>query len=159
SNSREAFERAESQRVDALVAQFRREFDRRREEIARAVKGIADSEAAVNVAVAADYAPDYNEAAALAAAHGLDLLELVAADGTIISSAEWPARFGYKEEWLAGGDPAPAGAVLRREELPQGMTLALAAVRTVAAGDRRMYVVGGQQLDTEFLSTLALPKG
>jgi two-component system nitrogen regulation sensor histidine kinase NtrY len=159
-NTRAAFERAETQRVDALVAQFRKEFDRRRDEIARAVKGIADSDAAVNVAVAGDYAPFYNEASGLASAHALDLLELVAADGAIISSAEWPARFGYKEEWLAGSeDWATRGAFLRREELPEGMTLALAAVRVVTAGDRKMYVVGGQQLDQEFLSTLVLPKG
>jgi two-component system nitrogen regulation sensor histidine kinase NtrY len=160
SNTRTAFERAETQRVDALVAQFRREFDRRRDEIARAVKGIAESETSLNIALAADYAPFYNEAASLASAHGLDLLELVAADGTIISSAEWPARFGYKEEWLAATDDwTSRGAVLRREELPQGMTLALAAVREVAAGDRKMYVVGGQQLDPAFLSTLVLPAG
>jgi two-component system nitrogen regulation sensor histidine kinase NtrY len=159
-NTRTAFERSETQRVDALVAQFRKEFDRRRDEIARAVKGIADSEAAINIAIAADYAPFYNEASALAAAHSLDLLELVAADGAIISSAEWPARFGYHEDWLLGAeDWAARGAVLRREELPQGMTLALAAVRVVEAGDRKMYLVGGQQLDPEFLSTLVLPKG
>jgi two-component system nitrogen regulation sensor histidine kinase NtrY len=159
-NTREAFERAENQRVDALVAQFRKEFDRRRVVIASAVKGIADSEAAVNIAVAPDYAPFVNDAATLAAAHGLDLLELVTADGTIISSAEFPARFGYKEDWLAGSeDWAARGAVLRREELPQGMTLALAAVRVVTAGDRKIFVAGGQQLDPEFLSTLVLPKG
>ena len=160
SNTRAAFERAETQRVEALVAQFRKEFDRRRDEIARAVKGIAESEASLNIALAADYAPFYNEASSLASAHGLDLLELVAADGTIISSAEWPARFGYKEEWLSAAEDWPSrGAVLRREELPQGMTLALAAVREVTAGDRKMYVVGGQQLDPEFLSTLVLPTG
>ena len=39
------------------------------------------------------------------------------------------------------------------------MTLALAAVRAVTAGDRKMFVVGGQQLDPQFLSTLVLPKG
>jgi signal transduction histidine kinase len=159
-NTREAFERAEAQRVGALVAQFRKEFDRRRDEIARAVKGIAESEAAVNIALAPDYGAFYAEATALASAHGLDLLELVAADGAIISSAEWPARFGYREEWVvSGGDWQSRGAVLRREELPSGMTLALAAVRVVTAGDRRMYVVGGQQLDQEFLSTLVLPQG
>src|SRR3954469_10711493 len=103
-NTRAAFERAETQRVDALVAQFRKEFDRRRDEIARAVKGIAESDAALNIAIASDYAPFYNDASALASAHGLDLLELVAADGAIISSAEWPARFGYKEEWLAAAE-------------------------------------------------------
>ena len=158
SNTREAFERAERQRVEALVAQFRKEFDRRRDEIARDVKRIAESDAALNIAVA--QSADYGAAGALASAHGLDLLELVADDRTILSSAEWPARFGYKEGWLdAGEDWESRGAMLRREELPGGMALALAAVRAVQAGDRRMYVVGGQQLDEEFLSTLSLPKG
>jgi two-component system, NtrC family, nitrogen regulation sensor histidine kinase NtrY len=156
--TREAFERAETQRVETLVAQFRKEFDRRQDEIARAVKGIAESQAAVDIAV--NQTADYEQAARLASAHGLDLLQLVAADGTIISSAEWPARFGYREEWLLGvSDWQSRGAVLRREELPSGMTLALAAVRVAQAGDRQMYVVGGQQLDKEFLSTLVLPKG
>jgi signal transduction histidine kinase len=159
-DTRMAFERMEAQRVDALVAQFRKEFDRRRGEIARAVDRIADSEAAVHIAIASDYAPYYNEAAALAATHGLALLDLVAEDGTIISSAEWPARFGYKEDWLKeGGDWNSRGAVLRRQELPGGMTLALTAVRVVTAGDRRMYVAGGQELDPEFVSKLVLPAG
>jgi two-component system nitrogen regulation sensor histidine kinase NtrY len=158
SNTREAFERAEAQRVEALVAQFRKEFDRRQDEIARDVKRIAESEAALNIAVA--QSADYGTAGSLASAHGLDLLELVAADGTILSSAEWPARFGYKEELIdAAADWEARGAMLRRQELPSGMTLALAAVRAVQAGDRRMYVVGGQRLDEEFLSTLVLPKG
>jgi signal transduction histidine kinase len=159
-NTRQAFEGAEKQRGGGLAAQFRSDFDRRREEIAQAVARIAESDAAVNIAIATDYAPYYKAASPLAAAHGLELLELVAADGTIISSAEYPARFGYKEEWLAeGGDWNSRGAVLRREELPTGMALALVAVRAVQAGDRRMYVVGGQQLNTDFLSTLVLPAG
>lgn len=159
-STRQAFERMEGQRVDALVAQFRKEFDRRREEIARSVKGIAESEAVVNMAIAADPAPFYNDAAGLAAAHNLDLLELVAGDGSIISSAEWPARFGYKEEWLTRGeDWRSLGGFLRREELPDGMTLALVAVSTVRAGDHTLYVVGGQQLDSGFLSSLVLPAG
>jgi signal transduction histidine kinase len=159
-NTRQAFERTESQRVDALVAQFHKEFDRRRNEIARAVKAIAESEAVVNIAIAPDFSAFYTEAGALASAHRLDLLELVAPDGTIISSAQWPARFGYKEDLLSRGEALEArGAVLKREELPTGMTLALVAVHAVTAGDRRIYVVGGQQLDPEFLSTLELPKG
>ena len=39
------------------------------------------------------------------------------------------------------------------------MTLALVAVGIVRAGDRKLYVVGGQQLDRDFLSTLVLPAG
>ena len=38
-------------------------------------------------------------------------------------------------------------------------TLALAAVATVNAGGRQLYVAGGQQLDQDFLSTLVLPAG
>jgi two-component system, NtrC family, nitrogen regulation sensor histidine kinase NtrY len=153
--TRRAFERSEGQRAEALVAQFRKEFDRRREEIAQDVKRLADSDAALNIAMAPDPERWVNEAASLATAQGLELLELVSGDGTIISSAEWPARFLYKEDWLMPTDTA----VLRREELPTGMTLALSAVRVVTAGDRRLYVIGGQQLDEKLLSTVVLPKG
>lgn len=158
--TREAFERVERQRAGVLVAQFQREFDRRGQEIVRAVKDVALSDAAVNVAISSDDSAYYNEASAMARAHGLGLLELVGGDGAIISSAEWPVRFGYVEDWLA----APSGwkpgvAFLRREELPDGSTLALAAVETVNAGGRQLYVAGGQQLDQDFLSTLVLPAG
>ena len=158
--TRNAFERMDNQRVTALEAQFRKEFARRGDEVVRAVNGIAASDAAVNVAVSSDPATYYNEAPGLAAAQGLDLLELVAGDGAIISSAEWPARFGYKEDWLAGTTGWKGrGAFLRREELADGVTLALAAVGEARAGDRRLYVAGGQRLDREFLSTLVLPEG
>ena len=158
--TREAFERIESQRADALVAQFQREFDRRGREIVRAVKDIALSDAAINVAISADDSAYYNEASAMARAHGLGLLELVGDDGAIVSSAEWPVRFGYKEDWLtASSSWKPGVAFLRREELPDGFTLALAAVETVNAGGRQLYVAGGQQLDQGFLDTLVLPAG
>jgi two-component system, NtrC family, nitrogen regulation sensor histidine kinase NtrY len=153
--TRRAFERSEGQRAEALVAQFRKEFDRRREEIAQDVKRLADSDAALNIAMAPDPERWVNDASSMASAQGLELLELVSGDGTIISSAEWPARFLYKEDWLTPTDTA----VLRREELPGGMTLALSAVRVVTAGDRRLYVIGGQQLDEKLLSTVVLPKG
>ena len=158
--TRDAFERAEAQRVNALVEQFRREFDRRGEAVVRAVNSIAASDTVLNIAIASDRAPYYGEAAALANSSALDLLELVASDRAIISSAEWPARFGYKEEWLASGtDWRSRGAFLRREELPDGVTLALSAVSEAQAGDRRLYVAGGQRLDRGFLSSLVLPEG
>ena len=158
--TREAFERLESQRAGVLVAQFQREFDRRGQEIVRAVKDVALSDAAVNVAISTDDSAFYNEASAMARAHGLGLLELVGGDGAIISSAEWPVRFGYVEDWLAAQSGwKPGVAFLRREELPDGSTLALAAVETVNAGGRQLYVAGGQQLDQDFLSRLVLPAG
>ena len=155
-----AFERSETQRAEALVMQFRKEFDRRRGELVRTVNAIAASEAARHIAIQPDYTEYYDYAAPQAATHDLDLLELVAADGAIVSSAQWPARFGYHEEWLtAGEDWSGRGAFLRREELPMGVTLALVAVGTATEGDRKLYVVGGRELDHEFLATLVLPAG
>ena len=43
--TRHAFELFDHQRTDALVAQFRREYAQRGEEVARRVQGIADAEA------------------------------------------------------------------------------------------------------------------
>jgi len=165
SSTRQAFEDVETQRVDGLVAQFQKEFDRRKQEIVRAVNGIARSDELRAIATSADYAPYYDAAQDLASAHGLKLLELVAGDGIIISSAEWPARFGYAEEWLTHGadwhgfDWHTMGAFLKREELPDGVALTLVAVSAVGVADRVLYVAGGQELDREFLSTLALPQG
>src|SRR5664279_106341 len=160
SSTRRAFERSETERAEALVLQFRNEFDRRRRELVRTVGAIAASEATRNIAIRPDYSQYYDYAAPQAATHDLDLLELVAADGAIVSSAQWPARFGYKEDWLTTGeDWNQRGAFLRREELPQGVTLALVAVGTATEGDRKLYIVGGRVLDREFLSTLVLPAG
>lgn len=164
-NTRRAFERMDAQRRDALVAQFRREFARRGQEIVRGIKGIAASDSALNIAIALNQpAPDLsawvNEAPAQAATHGLDLLELVADDGTIVSSAQAHARFGYKQPWLAErGDWTRRGAFLHREELPEGPALALVAVGAATAGDRKLYVVGGHKLDADFLSSLVMPSG
>jgi signal transduction histidine kinase len=164
-STRDAFERLEAQRADALVAQFRLEFERRGREIVRDVKGIAESETATRIAIALnqpapDLSPYVNDAGAVAEAHSLDLLELVADDGAIISSAQWPARFGYKETWITEQSGwQQAGAFLRLEQLPEGVTLALVAVGAAAAGERKVMVIGGHELDREFLSSLVLPSG
>jgi len=158
--TRQAFERSEAQRAEALVQQFRKEFDRRRNELVRTVNAIAASEATRNIAIQPDYSQYFDYAAPLAATHDLQMLELIAPDGAIVSSAQWPARFGYKEEWLtAGEDWRVRGAFLRREELPKGVTLAMTAVAAATEGDRKLYVVGGRELDRDFLSTLVLPAG
>jgi two-component system, NtrC family, nitrogen regulation sensor histidine kinase NtrY len=164
-NTRQAFERLEGQRVEGLVSQFRREFARRGEEIVRGVTGVAASEAALNIAIALnqpspDLSPYVNEAAAQASTHSLDLLELLAEDGAIVSSAQAPARFGYRQPWIAdSGGWKPRSAFLRAEELPDGAALALLAVGVATAGDRKLYVAGGQKLDREFLASLMLPPG
>jgi signal transduction histidine kinase len=160
SRARQAFEDMEAKRADALVTQFHREFERRGMEVMRTVESIAASAAARDIAISPDASSYVDQAAALGSTHGLDLLELVAGDGTIVSSAEWPARFGYKEDWLTGEpDWKARGAFLKREELPDGVALALVAVGTASADDRKLYVAGGRLLDREFLSTLVMPAG
>ncbi len=160
SYTREAFERVETQRVATLVAQFQKEFARRKQEIVQAVAAIAGSETATNLALATDYSGEYSTAEKLASTRSLDLLEFVAADGTIISSAQWPAKFGRREDWLAAAaDWKATGAFLKREELPDRVTLAVVAVAVTQVGDRQVFVIGGQHLDEDFLSTLVLPAG
>lgn len=163
--TRRAFERLDSQRSEALVAQFRREFSRRGEEVVRRVEGIADAEATVRMAIdlnrpQADPSLYVNDARGLATSHQLDFVEIVADDGTVISSAHWPARLGYKNDWVTlEKDWRSKGAFLRRVELPADVALSLTAVRTVGVGEKNLYIIGGQRLDKEFLASLVLPAG
>lgn len=163
--TRRAFERLDSQRSEALVAQFRREFSRRGEEVVRRVEGIADAEATVRMAIdlnrpQADPSLYVNDARGLATSHQLDFVEIAADDGTVISSAEWPARLGYKNDWVTQEkDWRSKGGFLRRVELPADVALSLTAVRTVGVGEKNLYIIGGQRLDKEFLASLVLPAG
>ncbi len=163
--TRRTFESLDNERTAALVVQIRREFERRGEEVARRLSGIAESDRVLQIAVGlnrpdADPAPYVNEASALAGIHGLDLLDLIDNDGTIVSSAQWPAHFGYRNDWVTGQvDWNSQGFFLRKEEMPDGYALALVAVRAVSAGDRRIYLVGGYRLGREFLASLVVPAG
>jgi len=163
--TRHAFERLDDARTAALVAQFRREFARRGGEVVSQVEGIAADESTLRIAIdlardGGDYGPYVNEAAGIAEAHRLDFLELVSGDGTIVSSAQWPARFGYKAEWVTQtADWKSEGVFLKSEELPDETALALVAVRAVVAGEKNLYIVGGSRLDKTFLASLVLPAG
>jgi signal transduction histidine kinase len=164
-STRSSFERLDRERTAASVAQFQREFARRGEEVKQRVEGIAEANETLAMAVSLGLAsPDYsayvNEAEGLAVAHQLDFLELTAADGTIISSAQWPARFGYKEAWITEPvDWAKESAFLKREELPEGEALAMMAARVVRAGAKELFIIGGLRLDKTFLASLVLPAG
>jgi len=161
--TRRAFERANEAQTTALIAQFRREFSRRGDEVAHRVETIAGSDAATRMALAvsrgsADYSAYVNEAKALADNQQLDFLEFVDSSGTILSSAQWPAKFGYKESSLPAGAPSSA-AFLRQEELPDGAALSLSAIRRVEVGDKPIFVIGGRRLDQDFMASLELPAG
>ena len=162
--TRRAFEDFDRQRTDVLVAQFHREYAQRGEEIARRVQGIADAEATLRMAIdlnrpQADASQYYNDARGIAQTQQLDFLDIVADDGTLISSAEWPARFGYKNDWVRSQpDWNSQGAFLRRVDMPDSVDLGLLAVRTVSVGEKHFYLIGGERLDQNFLATLVLPE-
>jgi two-component system nitrogen regulation sensor histidine kinase NtrY len=161
--TRNAFEKTENQRTTELVAQFQREFDRQREEVAGRVETIAASEAVSRMATSlngtsADSAGYFDLARSMAESHQLDFLELVDGHGIIVSSAQWPAKFGYAEiafETLSG--LSEQGAFLKQEELQDSTALGLFAVRAARVGDRPIYVIGGRRLDKNFLAALDLP--
>jgi signal transduction histidine kinase len=163
--TRRAFERLDAQRVSALAAQFHQEFLRRQRDIAQRVKDIADADATRDMVIAlsrpdADPSVYVDAAQPLAAAHNLDFLELVSASGSIVSSAQWPARFLYQEDWVKQRDDWNAQEpFLKREELPNDTALALIAVRISTVADGKLYVIGGEALDHDFLSSFVLPEG
>jgi len=168
STIRSSFEQANQDRANAVAAQFRSEFQRRGLEVARKVESVAASEPVQRIALdmnrgATDFGEYVSEAHALAGQQQLDFLELVDNRGTILSSAQWQAKFGYPEAAVAEATnpaaAAPAGAFLKREELPDGATLGLFAVRVARVGEQPLYVIGGERLDQGFLSTLDIPTG
>jgi len=161
--TRRAFEKANEERSAALVAQFRREFNRRGEEVARRVETIAASEGTTRMALALSHGlPDYgaylNEARTVADSQQLDFLEFVDSQGTIVSSAQWPAKFGYKET-LTPLSAIPKDAFLKPEELADGAALGLFAVRDLNLGEKPLFVAGGRRIDKGFLASLELPSG
>ncbi len=163
--TRRAFERSEDERTAALVTQFRREFNRQGEDVARRVQAIAASEEVGRMAVKlnrpqADAGPYFELAKTTAENSRLDFLEFVESDGTIISSAQWPAKFGYPDA-EAGSFAASAdrAAFLKQEALQDGPALGVFAVRIARAGERPVYVIGGRRLDKSFLSGIDMPAG
>jgi len=163
--TRRAFDRTEDERTSALVAQFHREFNRQGDVVVQRLQAIANSPAVSRMATAlnrapADTGPYFELAKSIAENNQLDFLEFVAGDGNIISSAQWPAKFGYPDESSATFPAACAqGAFLKQEPLPDGTALGLFAVRATSAGERSIYVIGGRLLNQTFLAGLDIPAG
>lgn len=168
--ARKAFDESNQQHSDALVAQFQREFERRGEEVARRVQGIANAEGTVRMAIdlarpTADPSIYVDDARGVSQSYHMDVLDFVGNNGTIISSAENHARFGYKMDWVTQpveGKPVDwvaQGSFLMKIDTQDGPALALMAVSTVRVGDKDLYIVGGERLGKEFLASLVLPTG
>lgn len=156
---RSVFEQRDQEETALFVSQFQREFQHRSAEVAASVDRLAASEhartMAFQIAQSGDASPFLTDAQTMAQDAQLDFLEIVGPDGNVISSAQWPARFGYLEPAATN---AAQAAFLKSEDLPDGSSaLGLFAVRVVGSGPVRL--VGGARLDQRFLSDLPVAPG
>jgi signal transduction histidine kinase len=164
--TRQAFERTDEAQRNALLDQFRHELQAQSALVAARVEKCSSGEAALRIALeAARPQPDFsgflNEARAQAEAQSLDFLDIVQSDGSIISSAHWPARFGYPNNWLLSPEDWEGGsAFLTRIPLADGAAaVALAAVRKTSARGKNIYLLGARRLDAGFVSALGRAPG
>ena len=154
--ARQGFERADGQRRSDLLAQLRRELDTRGREVVSQVERAAASAGVQRIAAGS---AEFDQAQRESAAQDLSFLDVVQPDLTILSSAHWPARFGYKNDWeIAAEDWHSAGAAVgtaffARIPVPDGPSVvALVAVRPTA--DSKALVAGGRLVDPAFLKSL-----
>jgi len=159
----QTFRQIEQERTATLVHQFQRELDHEGQEITGGVDSVATSDSMLRTVIelynGADYSSHVNDAAGYASAQRLDFLDLIAPDGTIISSAHWPARFGLKQRWFQESPPpVPQQAFLKHVETPQGTVLALLCVRPVRTHGVSYYLVGGRKIDA-VMQALTRPEG
>ncbi|HEV2472339.1 MAG TPA: hypothetical protein VGS41_06730, partial [Chthonomonadales bacterium] len=158
---RQVFEQRDEEETALIVSQFQREFQQRSTQVSQAVEHLAQGEQAremtAQITQSGDTSAFVNEAHAMAQSAQLDFLEIVGANGNIISSSQWPARFGYAESAAAlAGRPS----FLKREDLPDGTAaLGLFAVRAVGPASPGVTLVGGERLDENFLRELPVAPG
>jgi signal transduction histidine kinase len=155
------FEQRDQEETALFVSQFQREFQHHSAEVADAVDRLAASERsrsmAAQIAQSGETASYLTEAQSLAQDAELDFLEIVAPDGSIVSSAQWPARFGYPEPVA---NQAGSPAFLKREDLPDGTSaLGLFAVRAIHGAQQPVRLVGGRRLDAGFIADLPAAPG
>jgi len=157
---RQVFEQRDQQETALFVSQFQREFQHRSAEVAAAVDHIAASERvramAFELVQSGDAAPYLTQAQTLAQDAQLDFLEIVGPDAKIVSSAQWPARFGYPEPAALQSETT----FLKREDLPDGATaLGIFAARPIRGAEPAVHLVGGKRLDQNFLADLSVAPG
>jgi len=161
-----AYAHLDEERSTLLANQFQQNFNRRAGEVSRSLEQITEADGtAQKLAEMSRSAPDYSQYLYISermSGNRLPLMEVLASDGTIISSKQWPARYGYKEDWVGHNPPADwnrQSAFLQAIDLPSGAQLAVLAVRQVQVGDHLFYLVGGEPLDRELGNSMELPPG
>lgn len=156
--TRQVLEQIEQQRSTALLTQVRGEFQHQGDAISLALERMAANERVQRIAFDATHGGDITvyvpEARSLAQEYQLDFLELVNSDGTILSSAQAPARFGYREQLAA-----TEGPFLQSVETNHGPALGMIGQRALRLDNASFYLVGGRKLDADFIRSLSLPQG
>jgi two-component system, NtrC family, nitrogen regulation sensor histidine kinase NtrY len=161
---RDVFEKRDQEETALFVSQFQQEFQHRSAEVAAAVNRLAASEnaqeMAFKIAQTGDTAPYLNEAQTMAQDAQLDFLEIVGPDDKIVSSAQWPARFGYFEPIARDDQPT----FLKTEELPdETSALGLFAYRAIGSPQTgvadAVRILGGARIDKSFLADLPVAPG
>jgi len=154
-STRRAFDTIDRERREALLTQFRDELAARSAEVARRVELAASSPGVQQIAAGS---AEYDRAQSEAATADLDFLDVVEPSLAIISSAHWPARFGYQNDWqITSTDWHTSDVFLARIPMPEGSAMALTAVRPVTGG--KALVAGGRRLSPELLKSLGVAPG
>jgi signal transduction histidine kinase len=160
---RNVFDQRDREETALVVSQFQREFQHRSADVAADVDRIAASEHVRNMGFqlvqSGDPSPYLTEAQTLAQDAQLDFLEIIGPDAKIVSSAQWPARFGYFEP-VAGDEQT---TFLKTEDLPDGTSaLGLFAYRAVGRSEptvQHVSLLAGKRLDKSFLADLPVAPG
>ena len=155
------FNHRDQQDTALVISQFQREFQNHSSDVAAAIDRLAASEQvremAFKIVHSGDSTPYVAAAQPLAQEAQLDFLEIVGPDSNVISSAQWPARFGYPEP---AAMQSPRAAFLKGEDLPDGSAaLGLFAARPVSGAEPAMWLLGGRRLDQGFLGDLPIAPG
>jgi hypothetical protein len=154
-----AFEDIEAQREQAQITQFKQQFARFGDEVVRRVESIANAEATLRMAMdlarpKADKSLYKHDAIGAAQDRNLDVLEIAAWDGTIISSTPDYSRVGRNNALVSARmDWSDSPAFLDKQQLPDGDALLLLAVRPNGVPGKRIYIIGGCRIDQNFLSS------
>jgi signal transduction histidine kinase len=158
---RDVFEERDRQETALFVSQFHRAFQHRSADVEASVQHLAAEERvramAAELEQTGDGSPYVTAAGTLAQDAQLDFLEIIGPDGKIVSSAQWPARFGYPEPAVLQPAQRP---FLKQEDMPDGTAqLGLFAMRAVRGAEPSIHLIGGIHLNRDFLADLPIAEG
>jgi two-component system nitrogen regulation sensor histidine kinase NtrY len=158
--ARQVFENVDAERQRILLEQFRTQIKVQGAEVSSAVARASSSTLVTRIAAEAnrpepDFGSFYTDAQVLAQNAGLEFLDISRKDLTILSSAHWPVRFGYKNDWICNGCK-PNEAFLTKIPLSDGSkATALASIERHSD----LLLVGAKRLDAEFMKRLGQAPG